>query len=108
VFLPVSVPANWVVTATATSPANHTSEFSAWVPVVPVPLLQLAFSRINQSQISLSWTNNGGSFGLQQTYNLSPPVQWTTVVSTPALRNDFGMVAIPTTNGTAFYRLTAP
>ena len=108
VFLPVSVPANWVVTATATSPANNTSEFSAWVPVVSVPLLQLAFSTTNQSQISLYWTNNGGSFGLQQTYNLSPPVQWTTVVSTLVLRNGFWMVAIPTTNGTAFYRLTAP
>ena len=108
VFLPVFVPANWVVTATATSPANNTSEFSAWVPVVSVPLPQLAFSRINQSQISLSWTNNGGSFGLQQTYNLSPPVQWTTVVSTPVLINGFFVVTIPTTNGSAFYRLTAP
>jgi hypothetical protein len=94
VFLPVSVPANWVVTATATSPANHTSEFSAWVPVVPVPLLQLAFSTTNQSQISLSWTNNGGSFGLEQIYNLSPPAQWTTVVSTPALINCFWSLAI--------------
>src|ERR1035437_6468580 len=46
----------------------------------------------------------GGSFRLEQTYNLSPPVQWTTVVSTPVLRNGFWMVAIPTTNGTTFYR----
>jgi hypothetical protein len=75
--------------------------------VVPVPLLQLAFSRTNQSQISLSWTNNGGSFGLEQTDNLSPPLQWTTVVSTPALTNGFYLVAIPTTNATTFYRLTA-
>jgi hypothetical protein len=101
------VPANWVVTATATSPANNTSEFSGWIPVVPVPLLQLALSRTNSSQISLSWSNNGGSFGLQQTYNLSPPLQWTTFVSTPALTNGFWVVAIPTTNGTAFYRLIA-
>ena len=38
VVLPVSVPANWVITATATDPANNTSEFSAWVPVVLVPI----------------------------------------------------------------------
>jgi hypothetical protein len=61
---------------------------------VSVLLLQLAFSRTNQSQISLSWANTGGSFGLEQIYNLSPSVQWTTVVSTPALINGFWSLAI--------------
>ena len=37
VMLLASVPAGWVVTATATDPANNTSEFSAWIPVMMVP-----------------------------------------------------------------------
>ena len=39
VLLPVSVPAGWVVTATATDPSNNTSEFSAWISTVIVPKL---------------------------------------------------------------------
>jgi titin len=105
VFLPAAAPANWVITATATSPANNTSEFSAWVPVVSVPPLQLFFS--NQNQISLSWTNNGGSFTLQQTYNLSPPVQWTMVGNAPSLMNGYFVGTMPATNSSAFYRLIA-
>jgi titin len=109
VFLPASAPTNWVITATATSVANNTSEFSAWVPVVSVsvPPLQLTFPSANQNQISLSWTNNGGSFVLQQTYNLSPPVQWTMAGSASSLTNGFFVATIPTTNSSAFYRLTA-
>jgi hypothetical protein len=107
VFLPASVPANWVITATAASPANNTSEFSAWVPVVLVPPLQLAFSNPNQNQISLSWTNNGGSFALQQTYNLSPPVQWTMVGNAPSLMNGSFVGTMPATNSSVFYRLIA-
>jgi hypothetical protein len=104
--LPVSVPANWVVTATATSPANNTSEFSAWVPVVPVPSLGITLGT-NQSQVSLAWTNNGGSFMLQQTFSLSPPVLWTTNAVTPFLTNGFFVVRTPATNTNTFYRLGA-
>ena len=41
-YLPASVSPGWVVTATATDATNNTSEFSAWVPVIPVPPVQLA------------------------------------------------------------------
>ncbi len=34
---PGSVPVGYVITATATDSANNTSEFSACVPVAPVP-----------------------------------------------------------------------
>jgi titin len=105
VSLPVSVPAGWVVTATATDAANNTSEFSVWVPVLPVPPVQVATS--NRNQIAISWTNNGGSFALQQTYSLTAPAQWTIVTNMPALINNFLVTTLVPTNGSVFYRLTA-
>ena len=95
------------VAATTTSTVGNTSEFSAWISVAPVPSLQLALVGANRNQISLSWTNNGGNFLLQQTASLTPPVQWTTVASAPALTNGLLVVTAPPTNGSAFYRLTA-
>ncbi len=105
VLLPVSIPAGWVVTATATDPANNTSEFSAWVPVVIVPqLLSSAVSPAGQ-QFSMSWTNNGGNYVLQQTFSLNPPQVWTTVTNAPQLAGGFFVVTLSATNGDAFYRL---
>jgi titin len=105
VLLPVSVPAGWVVTATATDPANNTSEFSAWIPVVIVPQVQFSSLTRTNRQISLSWTNNGGSYVLQQTFSLAPPVQWTAVTNASFLTNGFFVVTLSATNGNTFYRL---
>jgi titin len=107
VSLPVSVPAGWVVTATATDPANNTSEFSAWIPVVIVPQLQSSAINRTNRQFSLSWTNNGGSYVLQQTFSLTPPQQWIAVTNAPVLTNGFFVLNLPATNGGAFYRLLA-
>ncbi|HXI70580.1 MAG TPA: hypothetical protein VNN22_09535 [Verrucomicrobiae bacterium] len=106
-YLSASVPANWVVTATATGPADNTSEFSGWMSVVQVPNLQLAFGT-DQSQIAVSWTNNSASFVLQQTDNLSPPVLWTPAVNSPVLTNNHFVVVLPATNSSSFYRLSVP
>jgi titin len=107
VFLPVSVPAGWVVTATATDPANNTSEFSAWTNVVIIP--KVVSSAVNPAnrQFSLSWTNNGGSYVLQQTFSLNSPQQWATVTNTPGISNGLFVLTLPATNGNAFYRLQA-
>jgi parallel beta-helix repeat protein len=105
-YLPVSVPAGWVVTATATDPNNNTSEFSAWVPVISLPRLQQSLSR--PSHFALSWTNNGGSFALQQTTNLTPPVVWLPVTNVPVLVTNFMVTTLSATNRSVFYRLIAP
>jgi hypothetical protein len=105
-FLPASVPAGWVVTATATDPANNTSEFSCWVAAVQIPPLQFLTTNSNNGQFSISWTNLGDSFVLQQTHDLFPPAQWTTVTNNPYLTNGFFVVNVTSTNGNTFYRLT--
>jgi titin len=108
VLLPGSVPGGWVVTATATDPANNTSEFSAWVPVIRLPTSiapgQLEVDPFYNRQISLSWTNGGGNYVLEQTHSLTPPVQWTTI-TTPLPTSGFFVVTLSATNRSAFYRL---
>jgi len=104
-YLPATVPPGWVVTATATDANNNTSEFSAWVPAVAVPPIQL--TQPNASQISLFWTNNGGSFALLQADSLTPPIIWSVVTNVPALLNNFLVTSLGTTNASVFYRLTA-
>ena len=105
-YLPVSVPAGWVVTATATDPKNNTSEFSAWVPVIPFPSVRLSLP--SPRQLAIAWTNNGGSFALQQTTNLTPPVVWVTITNVPALISNCMVTTVGVTNHSVFYRLTAP
>jgi hypothetical protein len=70
-----------------------------------VPPLQIAL--ISSNQLSLSWTNNGGSFGLQQTYSLTPPITWQIVTNTPVLQNNFMVTTLWLTNSSMFYRLMA-
>ena len=86
--LPASVPSNWLITATAALiPANNTSEFSAWTSILPVPRLQSQLSN-TKNQISLSWTNDGVTFVLQQAFSLAPPITWVNVTNAPVLTNN--------------------
>jgi len=103
---PSTVPAGYVITATATDAANNTSEFSPCVPVAPVPALGYSLSPDGHT-LSLSWTNTPGGIVLKQTASLSPPVNWVATTNVPVLVNNQYIVSIPvSTVGNRFYLLS--
>jgi len=102
--LPGSIPAGYVVTATATDSANNTSEFSACVTVVTAP--SLAITAAANHQLNLAWSISPSGFVLKQTDSLSPPIQWTTATNVPVLNNGQLIVTVSPTSGSRFYRLS--
>jgi hypothetical protein len=92
------------ITATATDPANNTSEFSQCVAVTSLPTLAVA--RASSNQVSLAWTNTATGFVLKQTGNLSQPVQWTTVTNNPVNMNGQFVVTQNMTATNRFYLLS--
>jgi hypothetical protein len=100
--LPGSMPAGYVVTATATDSAGNTSEFSAASTVVAAPAL--AATR-GSSQITLTWSNAPTGFTLKSTTNLQPPIQWTTVTNTPTLVSGQYLLNLPFGAGDSFFAL---
>lgn len=101
--LPVSVPPGQVITATATDPANNTSEFSACITVLPLPRLSLTPD--NGNQMVLSWTNAATGFRLKETEDLTPPVVWSTVTNLPVISNGQWVVTLPREADRRFYTL---
>jgi hypothetical protein len=93
------------ITATATDSANNTSEFSACVPVAPVPALTIS-PLLPTHQVKLAWTNTPSGFVLKQTDSLYPPVWWTTVTNTPVLTNGQYVIPLSTTTSNRFFRLS--
>jgi hypothetical protein len=60
----------------------------------------------NGSSLSLNWpAADPGIFALCMATNLAPPVAWTTVTQVPVLAGDAWSIALPKTNGCAFFRL---
>ncbi len=98
-----SLPAGYAVTATATDPANNTSEFSACVTVATAPSLYISAS-VNH-QLTLTWSNNVSGFVLKQTDSLSPPIQWTGVTNMVVSGNGQSQVSVSTTVSKRFYVL---
>ena len=104
VTLSCQVPVGYVITATATDGANNTSEFSACVPVDPVPVLSV--SPATNHQVTLAWPGTATGFVLRQTSSLSPPIQWITVTNTPVLINGQFVVTLASGAGNLFYALS--
>jgi len=105
-----AVPAGSVVTATATDAANDTSEFSADIPVLPVPgLTMLSAASSGQSgpgQMVLAWTNIAGVM-LEETPSLVPPAQWAAATNAPVLTSsNVWTVVVPLSPNNQFYRLS--
>lgn len=103
VTLPASVALGQVITATATDPANNTSEFSACRTVLSPPRLTL--SPPSNGQIALAWTNTAPGFVLKETANLTPPVVWSTVTNVPVTLNGQFVVTLPRVDANRFYQL---
>ena len=102
-LLPVAVTPGWVVTATATDPANNTSEFSGCFTVTSLPKLSL--TTVGATQVSLAWTNLAPGFVLKECTNLVPPLVWTTVTNVPVNSGGQFLVTLARQGGQRFYRL---
>jgi titin len=105
------VPAGFVVSATATDPANDTSEFSADIPVLPAPALTITIpSNSSQpgqglGQAIITWTNTA-ALVFQQTSSLIPPIQWTASTNIPVLTStNTWVVGLTNPPANQFYRL---
>jgi len=58
---------------------------------------------------TLTWPSSFAGMGLQVATNMTPPVNWTSVLSpTPGVTNGQYSVTLPAANGTRFYRLVSP
>ena len=107
-MLPIVVPPGQYVTATATDPANNTSEFCTNVVVSLQPSLSVSYPASSgqtsqTNQVTLSWTTNAASgVQLQETTNLNPQIVWTDVTNAPFVTNGQFVVILPPTQETGF------
>ena len=102
--LPVSVPAGYGITATATDPAGNTSEFAACVGIASVPRLNIR--SVGDHELTLTWSNSSTGFVLKQAASLAPPIQWSPVTNAPTTSGAEFLVTLLMGTTDTFYALS--
>jgi hypothetical protein len=92
------------VNCTATDASGHTNACSFTVTVNDNPA-QLTIERQGTNSIVISWPQTCGTFVLEQTDSLAPPISWTPVQEQPVLVSGRWTVTIVTDAVGRFYRL---
>ena len=89
--------------------ANNTCGAGTASPVTSVllPLPSLTVTTYS-SGLSMSWPAWAVDWGLFYTTNLEPPTVWSPVTNTASTNSGQFSVAVPTTTGRRFYRLSSP
>jgi Chitobiase/beta-hexosaminidase C-terminal domain/Bacterial Ig domain/Bacterial lectin len=93
------------LTAKATDDSSATTVSSAAVIRVTAPGLSASYSG---GQIVISWATAAGSYTLEATDSLTPPVTWSTAPETPVVNGQQTTVTITAGAGNKFYRLRSP
>jgi hypothetical protein len=104
VTLSGAVPVGYFVTATATDPANNTSEFSSCLAATPAPALSV--STTADQRLQLSWPSAALGFLLKSSGSLTPPVVWQPVAAAPVLTNGYYRVTVPLGSTNQFFVLS--
>ncbi len=101
-----NVPAgSYSLTAKATDDSGATTVTSAAAIRVNAPDLKASYSA---GQITVSWATAAGSYTLEITDSLSPPITWTPAPETPVVNGQQTTVTISAGPGNKYYRLRSP
>lgn len=101
-----NVPAGlYSLTAKATDDSGATTTSSASAIQVTAPGLSASYSG---GQIVISWATAAGSYTLEMTDSLTPPVGWSPAPEAPVINGSQTTVTITAGAGNKFYRLRSP
>jgi hypothetical protein len=101
-----NVPAGlYSLTAKATDDSGATTVSSAASIQVTAPSVSASYSG---GQIVISWATAAGSYTLEVTDSLTPPVSWSPAPETPVVNGQQTTVTITAGAGNKFYRLRSP
>lgn len=101
-----NVPAGFYsLTAKATDDSGATTVSSAAAIRVTAPSIRASYSA---GQIVVSWATAAGSYTLEVTDSLSPPISWMPAPETPVVNGQETTVTISAGSGNKYYRLRSP
>lgn len=105
-FTWTNVPAGFYsLTAKATDDSGATTVSAAAAVTVTPPDVSASYE---VGQLTISWATAAGSYTVEVTDSLSPPVNWTVAPETPVVNGRQTTVTISVGAGNKFYRLRSP